>query len=195
MTTLGIVVRVAGRGRYGLLRSAGPRPAEGNTKHLLNSDNREIMSRPRTRRALLSLCGTGLCLGAGCLDGRLSESDSDDAANESTRTNDTTPERQTVSPADVSNAAARDRALAAEEEFLRAELENASCLNGWGTTPSTASESAEVVERSADGVTVSVTHPYWFSTDDVEADGASNAFHVVTKDGTQRASGTEIDPC
>ncbi|PSQ27184.1 hypothetical protein BRD03_07925 [Halobacteriales archaeon QS_9_68_17] len=152
------------------------------------------MSRPRTRRALLSLRGTGLCLGSGCLDGRLPASDSDDAANESTRTN-ATAERPTLSPADVSDAAARDRALAAEEEFLEAELGNASCLNDWGTTPSTASESAEVVERSAEGVTVSVTHPYWFSTDDAEADGASNAFHVVTGDETRRASGTEIDPC
>lgn len=153
------------------------------------------MSRRRSRRALLSFCGTALCLGAGCIDGRPPDSASGDAASESTSTNATATERPTVSPADVSDAAAKDRALAAEEEYLAAEFENASCLNSWGTTPSTASESAEVVERSADGVTVSVGHPYWYSTESSEVDGLSEATYVVTADDVRRVDGGDVDPC
>lgn len=150
------------------------------------------MSRPRSRRSLLTLCGTAFCLGAGCLGDAASEA----PASESTRTNATATERLTVSPSEVSDEEARDRALAAEEEFLTARLENASCLNGWGTTPATVDESAAVVDRSADGVTVSVTHPYWYSTDRAEADLASEAVYVVTEDEARRVGdGEDVSPC
>ena len=150
------------------------------------------MSDPRPRRAVLALCASAVGLGAGCLDRSPTDGGDDDAT---TQPDDATTEPATVSSSEVSDEEAKDRALAAEEEYLKGELENASCLNGWGTTPSTASESAEVVDRSADGVTVSITHPYWYGTDNVEADGASNAFYVVTEDESRRASGTDIDPC
>lgn len=153
------------------------------------------MSDLRYRRAVLALCASAAGLGAGCLDGSPTDGGADDAGDDATQPDDATTEPPTVSPSEVSDGAAKERALAAEEEFLTARLENASCLNDWGTTPSTVSESAEVVDRSAEGVTVSVTHPYWYSTGNEEADLASDAVYVVTADEVRRTGGTNVSPC
>ena len=93
---------------------------------------------------------------------------------------------------DVSDEAARERALDAEETYLRERLRNVSCLEDWGTTPTTASREATVTDRTGDGVHVQVTHPYWYSTDQTEADGASEALYVVTDGSAERVRGESL---
>jgi hypothetical protein len=130
------------------------------------------MSSTHTRRGLLRFFGAALGLGtAGCLD------------------------RRTSATPSVSDEEAKERALAAEEAFLAGRLRNASCLTNWGTYPTTMSESATVVNRTADGVFVEVVHPYSYSTENVSADGGSNALYVVTADGTRRVRGDDVAPC
>ena len=98
--------------------------------------------------------------------------------------------------ATVSSEDARTRALAAEEQYLRDRLENASCVEGWGTNSYTGvQEEATVVNRTADGVVVDVVHPFWYGTATVDADGRSEATYLVTDDETRRLRGTDVSPC
>ena len=126
------------------------------------------MPSTHSRRTVLALSGAVLGLGAaGCL------------GNSST----------------VSDAEAKKRALAAEKEYLADRLRNASCLQNWGTTPTTSNERATVTGRTADGVRVEVHHPYSYSTDATEADFASSARYVVTADAVRRVDGDSVSPC
>ncbi|MFC4449984.1 hypothetical protein [Halorussus aquaticus] len=188
------------------------------------------MPSTHSRRTLLRSCGLALVLGtAGCLGG-LQTGDppgdhdaSEDAAtrpggstargttasNGSTANDTATPRTTaaTISPGTVSDEAATERALAAEEAFLTERLGNASCLDDWGTYPTTAQKRATVVERTADGVRVEVSHPFSYSTEQTEtegdsrtvslvtADGASRAVYLVTADDARRVSGDTISPC
>lgn len=157
------------------------------------------MPSSRTRRSVLALLGSGFGLGtAGCFG----DSRTDPAAAESTHsktaddaTTETTATRTTVPPAVVSDADAKERALAAEEAYLTERLRSASCLSNWGTYPTTASKRATVADRTADGVRVEVVHPYSYSTDRTEADGASRAVYAVTADDAERVSGDAVSPC
>lgn len=164
-----------------------------------------------SRRDVLRVGGVTFGLGtAGCLGDSPGGNDSHDTTvsnsttsgststrtdSPTTRTTSTTSERTTVAPSDVSDEAARERALTAEEAFLTEQLRNAPCLTNWGTSETTASTYATVTDRTADGVYVDVQHAYWYSTEDAEADGASTAVYVVTADSIRRDRGDSISPC
>ena len=102
----------------------------------------------------------------------------------------------TVSPRSISNETVMERALAAEETYLEAAFRNASCVESWGTEATVGIDrGATVVNRTADGVYVEVTHPYWYGTDDTEADGGSNALYLVTSETVHRVRGDDVSPC
>ena len=139
-------------------------------KYLPNSFPPELVPSTCTRRKILHLSGGAFGLGiAGCSSAESSEPD-------------------------VSNRTARRRALAAEESYLTDHLQNASCLEDWGTTETTVSKRATVTKRTSDGVYVEVTHPYWYYTDETEADLGSDALYVVTDETTERKRGESISP-
>ncbi|WP_227356786.1 hypothetical protein [Haladaptatus salinisoli] len=56
-------------------------------------------------------------------------------------------------------------------------------------------ERATVTERTAEGVSVEVTHPYSYSTEKTAADGGSNALYVVTPERSRRVRGDSVTPC
>ncbi|WP_256295978.1 hypothetical protein [Haloarchaeobius salinus] len=106
------------------------------------------------------------------------------------------PTPQPVSDlSELSESEAGEIALQAEETYLSMHLRNASCLETWGTYPTTSSTVATVVNRSAERIIVTVQHPYSYSTDTSEADSSSTARYRVTENGTTRLSGDEIAPC
>lgn len=131
-----------------------------------------------TRRRLLRDSAAAVSLGiAGCTSGYTADSGQ---------------------PADssVSNATATERALDAEQSYLTERLQDASCLADWGTTPTTVSERATVTNRTSSGVYVEVTHPYWYSTEGMDADGGTNAVYLVTEERTERERGETVSiPC
>lgn len=90
---------------------------------------------------------------------------------------------------------ATDRALTAEEAFVSERLANASCLESWGTDPTVVDREATVADRTRDGVEVNVTQPYWYATERDEADDASRARFVVTRNDTERLDGDDVTPC
>lgn len=92
----------------------------------------------------------------------------------------------------VSNETAKERALAAEESYLTERLQNVSCLADWGTTSTTVSKRATVTNRTSAGVYVEVTHPYWYSTEQTDADGGTNARYVVTAESVERERGDSV---
>lgn len=94
------------------------------------------------------------------------------------------------------NESAEERALAAEEAYLEAQLRNASCVESWGTDATVGiEEEATTVNRTEDGVYVEVTHPFWYGTDRVEADSGSTAIYLVTPESVERIRGDEVSPC
>jgi hypothetical protein len=96
----------------------------------------------------------------------------------------------------VSDDAARERALAAEERYLRSRLGNAPCVDGWGLNSYTGVDAeSTVVNRTDAGVHVDVVHPFWYGTAETDADGRSEATYLVTADGVRRLRGTEVSPC
>lgn len=91
---------------------------------------------------------------------------------------------------------AKERALTVEEDHITEQLENASCVSDWGLTAyGGIEENATVSNRTADGVRVEVTHPYWYSAEQDEVDGGSNALYLVTAETVQRNNGTDVSPC
>ncbi|WP_227133997.1 hypothetical protein [Halorubellus salinus] len=98
--------------------------------------------------------------------------------------------------AGVSNDAAKERALDAEEAYITDRFEDASCVESWSLISFVGiDEEATVVNRTADGVYVDVTHPLSYATDDEEADVATEATYLVTEDDVRRVSGTNLSPC
>lgn len=98
--------------------------------------------------------------------------------------------------AKISNSSAKDRALAAEEQYITEQLGNASCVDSWGLVSFTGlQKEATVTNRTSDGVYVVVRHPYVYSTEEVDADVESEAHYLVTSDDIDRISGTEVSPC
>jgi hypothetical protein len=159
-----------------------------------------------TRRALLGICSSAIGVStAGCIsdsDSPTTSSRSNHAANS---TNSTDTEASTVSPSTVSDERAKQRALAAEEDYLQGQLSDASCLSDWGTTASVTNSKATVQTRTSDGVRVNVTHPYWWTKRWTEtnsnkshqsnADAASEARYLVTSETDERLSGDRVEPC
>ncbi|WP_224448156.1 hypothetical protein [Haloprofundus salilacus] len=154
------------------------------------------MSSARSRRRILRLCGVAFGLGtAGCVQTTPVES-VDKASNESTPT----PEPTAIPASVVSDEEAEERALEAEGAYITEQLEDASCVTDWGTTATVTNKEATVTDRTADGVHVEVTHPYWYSSQQregnetvvEEADGGTNARYVVTAADARRADGDTI---
>lgn len=161
------------------------------------------MPSSRSRRDVLRVCGAAFALGtAGCLggasDGNTAETTGSTtttrSSTQSTTTQSTT-EQTTIPPSKISDEEAKERALAAEKVYVEKYLKKASCLENWGTRPTTASKEATVTGRTAEGVRVEVSHPYSYSTGDTEADLASKGAYLVTIDGTARISGDSVSPC
>ncbi|KAB1193721.1 hypothetical protein GJR96_09830 [Haloferax sp. MBLA0076] len=158
------------------------------------------MTTPRPRRRVLQRTGVALISGiglTGCLgEAPTGDNDTTTTHSETTKVQTATPNSETEVPlAEISDEDAKARALAAEEAYLETRLQNATCLLSWGTTPTTASKEATVVERSADGVVVDVTHPYWYGKENEEADSVSEAFYLVNETSVERTSGDDISPC
>ena len=96
----------------------------------------------------------------------------------------------------VTNEEARERALAAEKRHITDQLANASCVESWSPNSFVGIErEASVTNRTGGGVHVAVRHPYSYSTDQAEADVASDAVYLVTADDVDRLSGTTVSPC
>ncbi|RDI72762.1 hypothetical protein [Halopelagius longus] len=160
------------------------------------------MSPTRSRRDVLRLAGiavafgTGGCLGTSSTDDSAGDSDALNTTTSTTHSPSATSELTTVSPSVLSNEEARERALTAEETHITEAFENASCVEGWGLTSYVGQEKdATVTDRTAEGVVVEVTHPFWYSTEQVEADARSNARYLVTAEGTRRLDGDDVSPC
>lgn len=101
-----------------------------------------------------------------------------------------------LSGAGVSPDEAKERALAAEEEHITDQLENASCVKSWSPISFVGiEENATVINQTAEGVFVEVTHPYSYSTERDEADYRSEARYRITAEDEERISGTKVSPC
>ena len=155
------------------------------------------MSSTYSRRTVLSYCTAVFGLGtAGCLGDLSGDADATTTRNATTGpTQSTTLDRTTVPAAAISDDDAKERALVAEKEYLVGQLKDAPCLDNWGTYPTTASKRATVADRTPEGVRVKVVHPYSYSTDRSEVDGASRADYLVTTDEERRADGDTVSPC
>lgn len=145
----------------------------------------------------LSLAG---CLGVGDATERGGTQTGVDTPNQTATPTDIHTADRTASPTETptapSDTDAEERALAAEEEYITDRLENAACVNSWGLTDyGGIPENATVSERSEDGVTVEVTHPYWYGTDSKEVDAGTRAEYLVTEESVQRVDGDELEPC
>lgn len=91
---------------------------------------------------------------------------------------------------------AKERATSQEERYLEAELANASCVDSSGTHVTTDQKRASVIEHQHNGTIVRVQHPYWYGTEDVEADARSEAVYVVDGDTVRLLRRTPLDlPC
>lgn len=147
-----------------------------------------------SRRDVVELFAVALSLGtAGCL----ADSQNSDESKSTAQT--------TVSPSDVSDDKAKILALDAEEVYLSKHFANATCLEDWGTYPTTASKEASVTNRTAEGVYMDVVHPFSYRTKpkevgegkkvQTEADGASEASYLITDNSSIRLQGDAIAPC
>lgn len=153
------------------------------------------MPSPPSRRDVLSLCGLAVGLGAaGCLGGRPSDLFPPDPTPtpDATGTPAATP---TLPRSAVSDREARERAIAAEEEYLAERLGSADCLRDWGTHATTADERASVETRTAEAVVVDARHPYWYTTGTAEGDDVSRARYHVTREEERRVDGDAVSPC
>ena len=88
-----------------------------------------------------------------------------------------------------------DAAMNAEEAYLTSVLENAPCLESWGTFATVTDPEATVENRTAGKAYVSIRHPYWYGTESESFDGASRAMYVVNADGAWRIHGDSVAPC
>lgn len=94
---------------------------------------------------------------------------------------------------------AEGRALSAEEAYVADQLEDASCLGDWGANEGAATKDATVTNWTAQGVHVTVSMPYAYTTESEEgtihADAVSEAVYLVTALDARRLSGDTIAPC
>ena len=97
---------------------------------------------------------------------------------------------------DSTDERAVERALATEEEYVVSVLESAPCVESWGLTPyGGIEENGTITDRTGGGVVVTVTHPYWYGTEELESDGGTEARYRVTTERVERLDGTELAPC
>lgn len=152
------------------------------------------MPRLSRRKTLQTVCGFVSPTLAGCTDTTSTgETPSPTPTSSSTATATAVPETTTV---ETTNERAKDRALTAEKKHITEQLENASCVEDWGLGDYGGwGKEATVINQSTDGVYVTVRHPYWYGTEEVESDGGSEATYQVTDAEVQRLSGTNISPC
>lgn len=149
----------------------------------------------RPRRAILTAFVVLNMALAGCTAFSGGETTTVESTTPSTTTTTATTAQSTVGSSAVSDSDAKERALSAEETYLSTQLSNPSCIEDWGTTPTTMDKEATVVNRTAEGVVVDVLHPYSYSTNSSEADLGSNARYLVTENNATRVSGDNIAPC
>lgn len=90
---------------------------------------------------------------------------------------------------------AKERALAAEGEYIGTQLDDASCVESSGGPAVGLVENATVRNTTDSAVYVDVTHPYSYSTGGLYAHGSSEATYRVTPDDTERIRGTSVGPC
>lgn len=156
------------------------------------------MPRFSRRKALQTVCGFASLALAGCTDRTTpAETSTPTPASSSTPTVSLTgtaaPETTTV---DRNSERAEDRALSAEEAYITEQLENASCIEEWGLTDYVGwGKGATVINQSTNGVYVNVSHPFWYSTSEEEADVGTKATYRIAGDEVQRLSGTRVSPC
>lgn len=94
---------------------------------------------------------------------------------------------------------AEQRALSAEEAYVTAQLENASCLDDSGVDEGAVTKQAAVTGPAVGGFRVRVTMPYAHRVETEEgplfADSGSEVVYAVTPVSTRRISGDTIAPC
>ena len=104
-----------------------------------------------------------------------------------------------VAAAVTSVFVAQQRALAAEEEYVTAHLEDESCLSDRGVNEGAANREVSIEGVTIGGVRVAVSMPYAYTTgedgEQIFADAASDAVYVVTLTDTHRISGDEVSIC
>jgi hypothetical protein len=102
----------------------------------------------------------------------------------------------TVSTESISKGEAEARALAAEESYVTDRLIDAACVTDWELASYAGFEKrATVADRGAEGVEVSVSQPYTYSTERETADTGSKARYLVASDSTQRVGGDDVSLC
>lgn len=150
-----------------------------------------------SRRRLLSWCGV---VSVGGLSG-CSGNPFRDPADAKQRTPDTADvKRRTPDIADAKRrtrdiADAKRRALSAEEEHIRRQLTNASCVDNWSLQAVGVIKDASVTKTTDDAVYVEVRHPYSFNINGRYADIYSDSTYAVRTDAVERTEGTPITPC
>jgi hypothetical protein len=88
----------------------------------------------------------------------------------------------------VDNGEATERALNAENAYVSARLENASCIDDWSFTQYFAEQNATVLNRTERGVVVEVTRPFSWTDDGLVTDAVSNPRYLVNETETVRLS-------
>lgn len=104
-----------------------------------------------------------------------------------------------VSTAAAAVPLAERRALAAEESYVADRLDDADCLDDWGTMEGAATKRVAVTGVTPGGLRVSVEMPYAYTTEvdgeRVFADTASEAVYAVSPTDARRERGDEITLC
>lgn len=99
------------------------------------------------------------------------------------------------STSSISKSDAKERALTAERRYISNRLRNASCVTAGAPGGLTGEKEARVLDRRDEGMRVSVTYPYHFSTDGVHVDGVAEAVYVVSRNEVRRVRGDDIVSC
>ena len=89
---------------------------------------------------------------------------------------------------ETKNQNVTDEVLCAEEQYLQSQLEQADCVNEWGTSGTVVEEQASIINETANETYVHVRHPYSWGNNKISSDGASNATYLVTRDRIKRVT-------
>jgi hypothetical protein len=97
---------------------------------------------------------------------------------------------------EIPEAVAESRALDAETEYIRKQLENASCLDEWGIGTYTAEAYGRVQTVTDRGYVVDVQRPFSWEHEGSIVDGVAQARYVVNENETVQLEAGSIDsPC
>jgi len=94
----------------------------------------------------------------------------------------------------LSDDRAEEMAIDAEGDYIFGRLTNASCTSK-GAPGGHGNVRAEVINRTGSGTYVHVTHPYWYSKGELEADDETESVYFVSSEEVRRESGTDVSPC